>query len=108
MGHPWVLPDGDLDRQLRGRLPVINKQMAHLSWDRITDQNPTMWATTFLAHEITYALVVFVDDLQVSNSQEHLILTAAHKRVLAVLPKWADTPQTPVTPAPPRRPRGTA
>lgn len=104
LGRDWVLPDEELDQQLRGRLPVINRMMAHLSWDQVTDETPIRWSGTFLAHEITYAVGLFIRALDKAGSSSHPILSAAHARAQESLPQWTGRdPQTPVNPAPPRR-----
>ena len=48
----WVLPDEEMDRRLRGRLSIINKSRAHLSWERVTNRAGVMWPTGLLAHEV--------------------------------------------------------
>lgn len=58
---PWGLPDEEMDRRLRGRLTVINKSLAHLSWKRVTDRAGVMWPTGLLAHEVHWSMHVFVD-----------------------------------------------
>lgn len=39
----WVLADAEMDRRLRGRLTVINKSLAHLSWERVTNRAGVIW-----------------------------------------------------------------
>ncbi len=39
---PWVLPDDEMDRRLRGRLTVINRSLAHLCWRRVTNDRGVM------------------------------------------------------------------
>lgn len=102
IGGPWALPADDLCRELRGRLPIIKKQMAHLAWDAVTDESMVSWSAVFVAHQIAYALGLVVADLDVSGSS-HRILAEAHRCALDTLPAWDDRhPQTPVDPAPPR------
>ena len=56
----WILPDEEMDRRLRGRLPVINRSLTHLSWERITDPEGVMWPTGLVAHEVHWTLHQFV------------------------------------------------
>jgi hypothetical protein len=64
---PWVLPDDEMDRRLRGRLTVINQSLAHLSWRRVSDAQGVMWPTGLLAHEVHWAMHQFVEALPAND-----------------------------------------
>lgn len=85
LGVDWWPPD-PLDRRLRGRLPVINKHLAHLSWERVTDTTPIMWPMASLAHEVTSAMKLFVRELRTKQGVCLGQFEAAERRALASLP----------------------
>lgn len=58
---PWVLPDEEMDRRLRGRLTIINRTVAHLSWRRVTERGGVMWPTGLVTHEVHWSLRQFVN-----------------------------------------------
>lgn len=75
--EPWVLPDHEMDRRLRGRLTVINKSLANLSWQRVHDQRCVMWPTGLLAHEVHWSMHQLVAATAVANAPTAQRLAAA-------------------------------
>ena len=60
IGHPWWPLDDDLDRDMRGRLKILNTEQQHISWSRLDDRL-TMWPVGFLIREVNAALSEFTD-----------------------------------------------
>lgn len=73
----WTLPDEEMDRRLRGRLPIINRTLTHLSWRRVTDPDAVMWPTGLVAHEIHWSLNQFVFAVESANSSSASLWRAA-------------------------------
>jgi hypothetical protein len=63
LGREWWPPDEEFDRRLRGRLPVINQNLAHLSWQRVRSEEPVSWQALFIAHETSWGMGLFVDEV---------------------------------------------
>lgn len=69
LGVDWWPRDEQFDRKLRGRLPVINQLMQHLSWQRVLDKQSVIWSVVFLAHEVDWAMRLFVAELRATRSR---------------------------------------
>ena len=100
----WPDDDDELDRTLRGRLPVVHKSLAHLSWFRVLALEPLAWSGVFLAHEISYAMALFIEEIRARDGRCLQQFETGQARVKACLPAWdGRTPQTAVTLAPARK-----
>ena len=103
LGYEWWPADQELDRTLRGRLPMINKHLAHVSWDRVTDGSTLIWSVVLVSHQTHWAMKLFTAEAQLAaSSQAPLfqdVLTAAD----AVMPALGRRGETPPLLAPPRR-----
>lgn len=64
LGRDWWPRDEEFDRTLRGRLRFINQELQHLSWQRVLDEEPLGVSVTLLAHEVHWAMHLFVDELR--------------------------------------------
>lgn len=73
----WVLPDAEMDRRLRGRLTVINKSLAHLSWERVTNRAGVIWPTGLLAHEVHWSMHQFVDAVEAVKASSAALWSVA-------------------------------
>lgn len=99
--RPWSLPAED-DEQLRGYLPILNVNLAHLSWERLDDQ-VVILPVGFLAHLLSWHMNRFVDELERQDAPRRTQFRTAAERLAAILPprkRWASTS---VQPAPPRK-----
>lgn len=101
LGRDWALNDVDLDRTIRGRLPVLNTEQQHISWSRV-DETPTMWSVVNMVHEVSVALDEFVEELLRTSNPHAAKFVATRDHVLALLPAHRSGPETAATPAPPR------
>jgi hypothetical protein len=104
LGEPWWPQDEELDRRMRGRLPIINTELQHLSWQRVTNRDAVKWSTVSMAHEVSFAAERFVDEaerVRPGRVAANLRITTQH--VGAVLPPVEQLPHTEVPPAPARR-----
>lgn len=103
LGYDWWPGDEEYDRRIRGRLPVINQNLQHLSWARVQADDFVMWPMGFLAHETTWGMRLFVAELRKADGrrlgQFELSLQIAH----AALPPFEQKPQTTAPMAPPRK-----
>ncbi len=86
LGREWWLDDDELDCRLRGRLAVINKELAHLSWERINNDVAIMWPMSLLVHEVCYGMKGFVNELCDGGGSCLVQFEAACQQVDAVLP----------------------
>lgn len=103
LGTDWWPPDEELDRRLRGRLPTINRTLAHLSWHR--PDIYAMWPFGQLAHEVHHVLTEFVAEAEsrTSDGAEWLAtLQVARTHVGHTLPERRSWRATAVEPAPAR------
>lgn len=102
LGRDWWLPDLD-DRGLRGRLRVLNKHVAHLSWERVTDDTPVLWSLTLISHQSHWGMAVFAEDAAQADIAQASTFADARELAEASLPplpsRVAET--TPIL-APPR------
>ncbi len=65
LGRDWW-PDDDqqFDRQMRGRLSVMNTEVLHLSWDRVDRTEPIWWSLILMARLTHHAMCLFVEELE--------------------------------------------
>ena len=99
----WWPRDESFDRLLRGRLKFINEEMQHLSWERVLNKEPLAVPMGFLAHQVHWAMHLFVEELAANESRWHPDLHLQEQYVTTRLPpreRWAET--TPHL-APPRQ-----
>ncbi|MGH9151835.1 MAG: hypothetical protein ACRD03_05465 [Acidimicrobiales bacterium] len=101
----WVLPDDEMDRRLRGRLPVINESLAHLSWKRVTNTQGVIWPTGLVAHEVHWSMHKFVDAVRAMNTSSAALWSVAAAEADRWMPprrtNWAELRG--FEPAPPRK-----
>lgn len=98
LDSPWYLDQAD-DRELRGWLPVINKNLAHLSWEALDDIVSV--PATFLAHLTSWHMAAFAAEAERQTSEQSAAFRAALTRVNAVMPprqRWRST-VVPLAPA---------
>lgn len=43
LGHDWWPDDEEMDQRLRGRLAVLARFKAHLSWERVLNTDAVLW-----------------------------------------------------------------
>lgn len=75
--HRVGAPDAEMDRRLRGRLTVINKSLAHLSWERVTKRAGVIWPTGLLAHEVHWSMHQFVDAVEAVKASSTALWSVA-------------------------------
>lgn len=63
LGVDWWPRDEPFERKLRGRLAFINQELQHLSWRRVDDKEPLIVHLPLLAHEVHWAMHLFVEEL---------------------------------------------
>lgn len=105
LGYDWTPPDALFERRLRGRLGVINKQLAHLSWDRVTDQTPVFWSVVHMSHQTHVALKLFTAELARTHSPVSGVFMACESELDDVLPVPKQVRETRPVLAPERQER---
>lgn len=99
LGEPWWPKDEELDRRLRGRLPIINQHVAHVAWDRLTIE--VMWPFGLLTHEAVWAMKLIFHEA--AESCAWLApLTNAQTLVASIIPPRQTWQQTTFDPGPAR------
>jgi hypothetical protein len=94
LGRLWWPRDEEFDQCLRGRLRFINQELQHLSWQRVRNDDPLMVSVHLLAHEVHWAMHLFVEELRASESH-WLARFELQERVVATrLPKLERVGQT--------------
>ena len=110
LGRDWWPDDAeDLDRNLRGRLRVINREVLHLSWGRVDATEFIWWSMVFLVRLTHHSMCLFLGELE-REAELHEgvgsclpVLYDAQASVEVLLPAWDPSmPQTAVELAPPR------
>lgn len=94
LGRPWWPSDEAFDRCLRGRLRFINQKLQHLSWERVRNKEPLMVSVHLLAHEVHWAMHLFVEELRTIDSRWHTQFELQEQLVAAQLPKSEPFGQT--------------
>jgi len=71
LGFAWFPQDGGwegdrshFDRDLRGRMAVFNREVFHLSWNRVTNDEVIIWSIVRLAMLVGHAMSLFIIELQ--------------------------------------------
>jgi hypothetical protein len=101
IGRPWSTSDQDLDRDMRGRLKVLNTEQQHISWRRLED-NATMWPFGFLIREVNAALSQLTDLLLRHGCHGAKEFDNARTTAGLLLPDKEFRAISAVEPAPPR------
>lgn len=100
LAQPWRLPDAE-DRELRGYVPIINENLAHLSWRRL-DPEPVLLPITLLAHLVDWNMRLFVAECEAQQASLLAWFQATAGRTAAALPARRPWAATAVEPAPRR------
>lgn len=99
--RPWQLADDELDETLRGRLPFINTELAHLSWKRLED-TALIVSVVLLAARASHAMDLFTRDLLKAGGRAADMFEAAQKKVATVSLNWHGKAETRAPHAPAR------
>ena len=94
LGRDWWPEDEQLDRQLRGRLPMLNKHLAHLSWKRVTDSTPVLWSVILVSHQTHWGMKLFTAEAARVGSTQASIFEANRDRVELALPRLGQVAET--------------
>ncbi|HMJ77434.1 MAG TPA: hypothetical protein VK507_15755 [Iamia sp.] len=94
LGRPWWPRDEPFDRLIRGRLRFINQELQHLSWQRVRNKEPLMVSVHLLAHEVHWAMHLFVEELRADASQWLARFEAQEQLVDGRLPRLNRPGQT--------------
>lgn len=100
-GAPWWPSDQELDREMRGRLNVLNTEQQHVSWKRL-EGNMTLWPVGFLIREVSFALSEFTDLLLQRNLPGAVEFDQARRTAAPLLPPKRFRAISAVDPAPSR------
>jgi hypothetical protein len=95
----WHLPQAD-DCEIRGYLPVLNKNLFHLTWTNL--DAVVLLPATFVAHLVSWYLNLFVREAEHQAVPNASAFRAAADTVAARLPPKSAWGMTPVPPARPR------
>lgn len=90
----WWPEDEQFDRQLRGRLPMLNKHLAHLSWERVTDSTPVLWSVILVSHQTHWGMKLFTAEAVRTGSTQASIFEASRDRVELALPELGRVAET--------------
>lgn len=94
LGYPWWPSDEEFDRELRGRLSVINKHLAHLSWDRVADRAPVMWSVVLISHQSHWGMKLFTEEARRAGSNQAEAFEEARDSAEGVLPRLGRVGET--------------
>lgn len=86
LGRDWYPADDEMDQRLRGRLRLISKLRAHLTWHRATDLDVVIWPLTLLAHETSWTMSQFIDAFRSLGSPVLSTFDTAEQQVRSLLP----------------------
>ena len=82
---------------------MVNKYLAHLTWERVTDEEFVMVPMTFLAHETSWGMSQFIDEAVRREIPQARQFSLGRDLVRELLPPFENRPQTLLEPAPPRK-----
>jgi hypothetical protein len=99
----WPDDDEDFDRLLRGRLPVLNKHLAHLSWERVTDATPVLWSVVLIGHQTHWGMKLFTVEAVKASSPQASLFDANRVRSEAAMPPLGKVAETRPVLAPERK-----
>ena len=103
LGYDWWPADEAFERGLRGRLSVVNKHIAHLSWERVTDDTPVIWSVTLVSHQTHWGMHLFTEEAHRVNNPQAPAFAAARDFAQGALPRLpTDVAETTPIQAPPR------
>lgn len=86
LGQDWYPADDEMDQRLRGRLRLISKLRAHLTWHRATSKDAVIWPLTLLARETSWTMSQFIVALRSQGSPALSTFEAAEQQVRLLLP----------------------
>ena len=86
LGHDWFPPDDEMDQRLRGRLRVISKNRAHLTWHRVENSDAIVWPLALLAWETSWSFAQFILALRLAGATTLPIFEHAADEIRLVLP----------------------
>ncbi|HET6298900.1 MAG TPA: hypothetical protein VFG33_36360, partial [Kribbella sp.] len=101
LGATWSPSDQNLDRDMRGRLAVLNSEQQHISWKRL-EGNLTLWPFGFLIREVNSALWEFTDLLLQQGGYGAAEFDRARRTTAPLLPYREFRAISAVDHAPPR------
>lgn len=86
LGHNWYPTDDEMDQRLRGRLRVISKNRAHLTWHRAQDPSAVIWPLALVVWETSWTFGQFISALRAVGSPVLPIFEEAEQSISAGLP----------------------
>lgn len=86
LGRDWYPTDDEMDQRLRGRLGVISKLRAHLTWHRATSNDAVIWPLGLLAWETSWTMGEFIAELRTEGTPALAIFELAEAQVRSHLP----------------------
>ncbi len=81
----WWPEDEEMDQRLRGRLAVMARFSAHLSWNRVLNTDAVLWPYNLLAWETTWSMSCFVRQLEQVQAATAPTFQEAERRVHELL-----------------------
>lgn len=81
LGKDWWPDDEEMDQRLRGKLVVMARNTAHLSWDRVLNWDPVLWPYNLLAWETSWSMGRFMRQLELAAAVDRQVFQAAAQRV---------------------------
>jgi len=85
LGEDWWPDDEEMDQRLRGRLAVMARQKAHLSWGRVLNKNGVLWPYSLLAWETSWSMARFVRQLERASAIAAPVFQEAEQQARRVL-----------------------
>ncbi len=85
LGKDWWPDDEEMDQRLRGRLAVMARNKAHLSWERVLNKDPVLWPYNLLAWETSWSMGRFVREPELAAAVDLKVFQAAAQRVQRIL-----------------------
>lgn len=86
LGHDWYPTDDEMDQRLRGRLRVISKNRAHLTWHRAQDSSAVIWPLALVVWETSWTFGLFIAALRDVGSPALPIFEEAEQAIRMALP----------------------
>jgi len=85
LGREWWPEDEEMDQRLRGRLAVMARFNAHMSWERVLNKDAVRWPYNLLAWETTWSMGCFVRQLEQVRAAAVPAFQEAERRVHELL-----------------------
>jgi hypothetical protein len=78
LGHDWFPDDNrNFDRELRGRLRIMNKAVVHATWDRVTSDEAVIWSMIVVAHQVSFGMRLFGVELDAQKATSDVAVVVA-------------------------------